>query len=112
MMITRERALNALANYDDDATVALCTRVFETAGIHAKLQAASIRCLASADLATDTTLRNKILAAVRDDDPRVGLAAVATLSDVPSARSGLKAAADDPSVTGPVAAKLNEMNAD
>ena len=108
MMIIRTRALTSLAQYDDPASTALCTGVFQEEDVHAKLKAAAIRCLAAADLMADATLRNQLLASVRDTDPRVGLASVEVLSSVPAAESGLKAAAEDPAVTAPVLAKLKE----
>lgn len=108
LLVIRERALLLLRHYDDDASQSLCAGVFDS-DAHAKLRAAAIRCLGGSDLTTDDTLRNKLLAAVRDADPRVGVAAVDVLAEVPAAGSGLRAALDDPALTDPVRSRLTEV---
>lgn len=100
MLVMRERALILLRHFPTDN--ALCRKTFGDPAAHAKLRAASIRCLASVDLAEDATLRNQLLGNLRDPDPRVGTAVVDVLAEVPSARSGLEAAVADDAIQGPV----------
>ena len=100
MLVMRERALLLLRHFPQDN--ALCRQTFGTPDAHAKLRAASIRCLASVDLSEDATLRNQLLGDLRDPDPRVGTAVVTVLAEVPAARSGLEAALEDEGIQGPV----------
>lgn len=94
VMVIRERALLSLQHYGDSASQGLCRQILGS-DAHAKLRAASVTCLAGSDLMADSTLRNQLLAALRDADPRVGVAAARVLVEVPAARSGLKAALED-----------------
>lgn len=106
-MIVRERSLLALADFSDAPSQKVCTDLMGS-GSHAKVRAASIRCLAGSDLMADSTLRNKVLAAVRDGDVRVGLASVSVLGKVPAARSGLQAALDDDTISDTVRDAVTE----
>lgn len=106
MLVIRERALLLLQHFPNDN--ATCRQVFGDPAQHAKLRAASIRCLASVDLMADATLRNQMLGALRDEDPRVGTAAVQVLAEVPAAASGLKAALDDQTIQGQVREELEQ----
>lgn len=106
MVMMRERALLLLRTFPSDN--ATCRQVFGS-DQQPKLRAAAIRCLAGADLMGDATLRNQLLAAVRDADPRVGTAAVQVLAEVPAAQSGLKAALDDASLQDQVREELEKV---
>lgn len=101
MLIVRERALLGLRYYSDAPSQALCAEVFGS-DAHAKLRAASVTCLGGSDLAADAPLREKLITALRDPDPRVGVAAARVLAEVPAARPALEAASTDPAVQAAV----------
>ena len=101
MLIIRERALLGLRYYSDAPSQALCTGVFGSEA-HAKLRAAAVTCLAGSDLAADGALGGRLIEALRDPDPRVGVAAARVLAEVPAAREAIERASKDPAVDATV----------
>lgn len=93
-LVIRERALTLLASYDDGTTVDVCRRVFRSE-VAAPVRAAAIRCAAAQ---SDVDVQEQLLTALEDPDPRVGLAALRVLKELPGQTSALERALEDPSV--------------
>lgn len=92
-LVVRERALLALSHFNDEATVSFCRDRFRTSD-QDKLRAAAIGCSSPG---SDEGFQEELLAALQDDDARVGLAALDALRQLP-VRERLEGLIADPDV--------------
>ncbi|MCB9796739.1 MAG: hypothetical protein H6741_28910 [Alphaproteobacteria bacterium] len=93
-LMVRERALLALAQWAGDPTAAqACGAVLSDTSAPAGARAAAAECLGNQDLRGDAALRDLVVAALSDDEGRVGAAAAMALAGVQDARPALEAAA-------------------
>jgi hypothetical protein len=92
-LIEAERAAMLLAAYDTPATAAVCVELL-AGPAHAKLRAGAARCLASQS--TTEAVEPTLVAALRDPDVRVGVAAADALHQRPGAVDRLDRSQLDP----------------
>lgn len=87
-MVVRTRALRLLEHYPSDTTHTLLVEIAGGPG-HPALRAAAIEGLAGAPLDTLPDTLALVSAALEDGDPRIGLAAVATLDRTSAGKQAL-----------------------
>lgn len=91
-MLVRVRALSLLRHFDSTASGELLAAIATNAQLHPSLRAAAVTGLAGQALADQPERLAIVVAALRDVDPRVGLAAVRVLDEFPAGREALRAA--------------------
>jgi hypothetical protein len=98
-MVIRVRALSLLRHFDSAASGELLAKVAGDTQLHPALRAAAVTGLAGQALADQPERLAIVVAALRDDDPRVGLAAVEVLDEFPAGREVLRAAKQEADLT-------------
>lgn len=98
-MLVRVRALSLLRHFDSAASGDLLAAIATNAELHPGLRAAAVTGLAGQPLADQPERLAIVVAALRDADPRVGVAAVKVLDEFPAGREALQAAKAEPDLT-------------
>jgi hypothetical protein len=91
-MVIRTRALTLLRHFGSDETGALLIEIVRDAAAHPALRAAAVTGLAGQPLDDRAEQLELVVAALRDADPRVGLAAVEVLDGFAAGRRELRRA--------------------
>ena len=91
-MLVRVRALSLLQHFDSEATASLLVALLSEPDIHGALRAAAVSGSAGQPLEDRPELLGLLSSALREDDPRVGVAAVGALSHCEAGREALRAA--------------------
>lgn len=94
-MLIRTRALLLLRHFDSATTSTVLLDVVQDARAHPALRAAAVGGLAGQPLADRPEQLELVVTALRDADPRVGLAAVEVLDGFPAGRQAMRRAAKD-----------------
>lgn len=96
-MVMRTRALALLRFYASEDSGALLAEIAGDGDAHPALRAAAITGLAGQSLADQPARMELVVAALRDEDPRVGTAAVEVLDAFPAGKQALQDALKDES---------------
>jgi hypothetical protein len=94
-MLIRTRALLLLRHFDSAATGVLLLDILGDEQAHPALRAAAVSGLAGQPLADRPEQLAIVVAALAEQDPRIGLAAVEVLDAFPAGRQALRRAAKD-----------------
>jgi hypothetical protein len=106
-MLIRTRALLLLRHFGSAATGVLLLDIVGDAQAHPALRAAAVGGLAGQPLEDQPEQLATVVAALRDGDPRVGLAAVEMLDAFPAGRQALRRATRDQQLADEVRAAID-----